>query len=197
MGSICDPRIIECSSSCCSRFATLTTSSRHPHHHPLSSSDCEYLPKVCCSIFYNQPQMRIRNLIEKRCSSGKICASSSSSCWLFHGAIKFPCHESRASFISLSHLSLLRGNLSSLPLTVFHSAFQLKEKLKEIEHTMGEREAEILSENLRTEYTRQLENIRRLKSLYEQRARSADAEIEILKRKLNDKNTEIDNELLK
>lgn len=74
---------------------------------------------------------------------------------------------------------------------------QLKEKLKEIELTMSERETEIMSENLRTEYTRQLDNIKRLKTLYEQRARSADAEIEILKRKLADKNTEIDNELLK
>lgn len=62
---------------------------------------------------------------------------------------------------------------------------------------MSERETEMLSEHLRTEYTRQLENIRRLKSLYEQRARSADAEIEILKRKLADKNTQVDNELLK
>lgn len=74
---------------------------------------------------------------------------------------------------------------------------QLKEKLKEIEQTMSERETEMLSEHLRTEYTRQLENIRRLKTLYEQRARSADAEIEILKRKLADKNTQVDNELLK
>lgn len=80
---------------------------------------------------------------------------------------------------------------------LFFLSPQLKEKLKEIEQTMSERETEMLSEHLRTEYTRQLENIRRLKSLYEQRARSADAEIEILKRKLADKNTQVDNELLK
>lgn len=73
----------------------------------------------------------------------------------------------------------------------------MKEKLKEIEATIGDRETELMSETLREEYTRQLENIRRLKTLYEQRARSADAEIASLKRKLDEKNKEIDNEILK
>lgn len=62
---------------------------------------------------------------------------------------------------------------------------------------MGEREMEIMSENLRVEYTRQIENIKKLRTLYEQRARSADLEIESLKRKLADRNKDIENEVLK
>lgn len=103
----------------------------------------------------------------------------------------------RESITHLLHSKLMTFTflITSLSLIIFPP--QLKEKFKEIERSMYERETEIMSENLRVEYTRQLENIRRLKTLYEQRARSADAEIEILKRKLTDKTSEVDNEILK
>lgn len=51
---------------------------------------------------------------------------------------------------------------------------QLKEKLGEIERSLSEREANMLSVDLRQEYERQLQNIRTLRSLYEERARLAE-----------------------
>ncbi|GAB0086222.1 hypothetical protein DMENIID0001_002270 [Sergentomyia squamirostris] len=61
---------------------------------------------------------------------------------------------------------------------------QLRAKLRDIEESIADREMLIMSENLRNEYNRQLDNMKNLKSLYEQRARLADLEIETLKERL-------------
>ncbi|XP_059614189.1 cingulin [Phlebotomus argentipes] len=61
---------------------------------------------------------------------------------------------------------------------------QLKEKLREIEETLADRETLIMSENLRNEYIRQLDNMKNLRTLYEQRARLSNLEIESLKERL-------------
>lgn len=52
--------------------------------------------------------------------------------------------------------------------------FQLKDKLSEIEKSLADREASMLSTDLRQEYERQLQNIRTLRGLYEERARLAE-----------------------
>ncbi|XP_028156518.1 protein MLP1 [Ostrinia furnacalis] len=51
---------------------------------------------------------------------------------------------------------------------------ELKEKLSEIEKSLADREASMLSTDLRQEYERQLQNIRTLRGLYEERARLAE-----------------------
>ncbi|GAB0097592.1 uncharacterized protein DMENIID0001_132470 [Sergentomyia squamirostris] len=61
---------------------------------------------------------------------------------------------------------------------------RLRAKLRDIEESIADREMLIMSENLRNEYNRQLDNMKNLKSLYEQRARLADLEIETLKERL-------------
>lgn len=48
---------------------------------------------------------------------------------------------------------------------------QLKNKLSEIEKSLADRETNMLSTDLRQEYERQLQNIRTLRGLYEERAR--------------------------
>lgn len=68
---------------------------------------------------------------------------------------------------------------------------QLRKKIDDIEKLLAEKETEILSDNLREEYERQLNNIRNLRKLYEDR-QIADrkekenllAQIEDLKQKL-------------
>lgn len=51
---------------------------------------------------------------------------------------------------------------------------QLKNKLSEIEKSLSDREANMLSNELKQEYERQLQNIRALRALYEERARIAE-----------------------
>lgn len=51
---------------------------------------------------------------------------------------------------------------------------QLKNKLNEIERSLADREASMLSADLKQEYERQLQNIRTLRGLYEERARLAE-----------------------
>ncbi|GBP71994.1 hypothetical protein EVAR_38673_1 [Eumeta japonica] len=51
---------------------------------------------------------------------------------------------------------------------------QLKEKLNQIEQSLADKEANLLSTDLRQEYERQLQNIRTLRTLYEERARLAE-----------------------
>lgn len=51
---------------------------------------------------------------------------------------------------------------------------ELKNKLNEIEKSLSDREANMLSNDLRIEYERQLQNIRTLRGLYEDRARIAE-----------------------
>ncbi|OWR50153.1 putative Ofd1 protein [Danaus plexippus plexippus] len=51
---------------------------------------------------------------------------------------------------------------------------ELKNKLSEIEQSLADRETSVLSTDLRKEYERQLQNIRTLRGLYEERARLAE-----------------------
>ncbi|KAJ8720288.1 hypothetical protein PYW07_012331 [Mythimna separata] len=62
----------------------------------------------------------------------------------------------------------------------------LKEKLNEIERTLADRETNLLSADLRQEYERQLQNIRTLRSLYEERARLAEVSRQRLVRELDE-----------
>ncbi|XP_077288129.1 uncharacterized protein LOC143912702 [Arctopsyche grandis] len=63
---------------------------------------------------------------------------------------------------------------------------QLKEKLLEIEKSLADREMKTLSNDLRSEYERQLENIRSLRLLYEERARVAEVTRQNLLKDLED-----------
>lgn len=71
---------------------------------------------------------------------------------------------------------------------------QLKEKFKEIEASLADREVQLMSENLRQEYDRQFANMRHLKSLYEERARVSTAEKENLTRKLETSQSKLTDE---
>lgn len=64
--------------------------------------------------------------------------------------------------------------------------FQLKNKLNEIEQSLADRETSMLSTDLRQEYERQLQNIRTLRGLYEERARLADVSRQALSRELDE-----------
>ncbi|XP_041981448.1 putative leucine-rich repeat-containing protein DDB_G0290503 [Aricia agestis] len=61
---------------------------------------------------------------------------------------------------------------------------ELKNKLNEIEQSLADREASMLSTDLRQEYERQLNNIRTLRGLYEERARLAEVTKQALVRDL-------------
>ncbi|XP_038212485.1 paramyosin [Zerene cesonia] len=63
---------------------------------------------------------------------------------------------------------------------------ELKNKLTEIEQSLADREANMLSTDLRQEYERQLQNIRTLRSLYEERARLAEVTRQALVRDLDE-----------
>lgn len=63
---------------------------------------------------------------------------------------------------------------------------QLKNKLSEIEQSLADREASMLSTDLRQEYERQLQNIRTLRGLYEERARLAEVTRQSLVRELEE-----------
>lgn len=69
--------------------------------------------------------------------------------------------------------------------------------MTQIESSLAEREAQLLSENLRQEYDRQLANIRNLRALYEERARISAAERENLNRQLETSRTELKSEIEK
>lgn len=62
---------------------------------------------------------------------------------------------------------------------------------------MAERETQLMSENLRQEYDRQLTNIRNLRALYEERARVSAAERENLNRQLETNRAELQSEIEK
>ncbi|CAK1543161.1 unnamed protein product [Leptosia nina] len=62
----------------------------------------------------------------------------------------------------------------------------LKNKLTEIEQSLADREANMLSTDLRQEYERQLLNIRTLRNLYEDRARLAEVTRQALVRELDE-----------
>lgn len=58
--------------------------------------------------------------------------------------------------------------------------------MDEIERSLADREASMLSADLRQEYVRQLQNIRTLRSLYEERARLAEVTRQGLARELEE-----------
>lgn len=74
---------------------------------------------------------------------------------------------------------------------------QMREKLAQIENSLTEREMQLMSTNLRQEYDRQLNNIRNLRALYEERARVSAAEKENLNRQLDTKRGELEAEVEK
>lgn len=61
----------------------------------------------------------------------------------------------------------------------------------EIEKSLVDREAQLMAENLRKEYDRQLNNIRNLRALYEERSRISAAEKENLNRQLETSRIEL------
>ncbi|KAJ8919700.1 hypothetical protein NQ315_006228 [Exocentrus adspersus] len=68
---------------------------------------------------------------------------------------------------------------------------ELKEKVEGIERSLAGREMNILSQDLREEYERQLQNIRNLRSLYEERQRVHKREKEELVSQLDDAKKEL------
>lgn len=66
--------------------------------------------------------------------------------------------------------------------------------MTQIEKSLAEREMQLMSENLRQEYDRQLTNIRNLRALYEERARVSVAERENLNRQLETCRAELKSE---
>lgn len=72
--------------------------------------------------------------------------------------------------------------------------FQLKAKITEIEKSLAEKEIQLLSKTLRSEYERQMANIRDLRSLYEERQRAAIREKEEIASKMNDAKKELEDE---
>lgn len=69
---------------------------------------------------------------------------------------------------------------------------QLKLKLEEIESSLTDRETKMLSKNLRQEYERQLENIRSMRSLYEERNNLLLQENNMLKQQISDKEHDLE-----
>lgn len=74
---------------------------------------------------------------------------------------------------------------------------QMKSKLTEIESSFAERETKIMSTKLQQEYQRQLENIRNMRELYEERANILTQEKNALKRKLDEKDLDLKTEIEK
>lgn len=73
----------------------------------------------------------------------------------------------------------------------------MRKKLGEIECSLADREMKLMSENLRQEYDRQLNNIRNLRALYEERARVNVAERENLIRQLDTRKSDLEAEIEK
>ncbi|CAH0545844.1 unnamed protein product [Brassicogethes aeneus] len=71
---------------------------------------------------------------------------------------------------------------------------ELKDKVENIEQTLASREMNILSQDLREEYERQLLNIRNLRQLYEERHRANKLEKEELATKLEETTKELEDE---
>lgn len=74
---------------------------------------------------------------------------------------------------------------------------QMKAKLTEIESSFAERETKILSSKLQQEYQRQLENIRNMRQLYEERANMLTRERDTIKQKLEEKEHDLKTEVEK
>jgi hypothetical protein len=74
---------------------------------------------------------------------------------------------------------------------------QLKSKLTEIEASFTEKEAKIMSTELQKEYHRQLDNIRNMRELYEERANILTQERDKLKSQLEEKEQDVQTEIEK
>lgn len=74
---------------------------------------------------------------------------------------------------------------------------QMKSKLTEIETSFADKEAKIMSTALQQEYQRQLENIRSMRELYEQRTNLIIQERNSLQRQLDDKELDLRTEIEK
>lgn len=74
---------------------------------------------------------------------------------------------------------------------------QLKSKLTEIEVSFADKETKIMSTALQQEYQRQLENIRNMRELYEQRANLLIQDRNTLQRQLDDKEHDLKTEIEK
>lgn len=74
---------------------------------------------------------------------------------------------------------------------------QMKSKLNEIEASMSEQETKIMSTALQQEYQRQLENIRNMRELYEERAALLVQERDAAKQKLDEKEHDLKTEIEK
>lgn len=74
---------------------------------------------------------------------------------------------------------------------------QMKSKLTEIETSFAERETQIMSTRLQQEYQRQLENIRNMRELYEERANILTQEKNALQQKLEEKDLDLKTEIEK
>lgn len=72
---------------------------------------------------------------------------------------------------------------------------QMKSKLTEIESSFAERETKLMSTALQQEYHRQLENIRNMRDLYEERASLLVQEKDTLKQQLEEKEHELKTEV--
>lgn len=74
---------------------------------------------------------------------------------------------------------------------------QMKSKLTEIEASFAEKETKIMSTALQQEYQRQLDNIRRMRELYEERANVLVQERDALRQKFDDKDHDLQTEIEK
>lgn len=74
---------------------------------------------------------------------------------------------------------------------------QLKSKLTEIELSFADKEAKIMSSALQQEYQRQLENIRSMRELYEQRSNLLIQDRNTIQRQLDDKEHDLATEIEK
>lgn len=72
---------------------------------------------------------------------------------------------------------------------------QMKTKLAEIEESFAERETKIMSTKLQQEYQRQLDNIRNMRQLYEERASILTQEKDAIQQKLDDKDHDLKTEI--
>lgn len=70
----------------------------------------------------------------------------------------------------------------------------MKAKIGEIEKSLAEKEVQLLSQNLRSEYERQMANIRDLRILYEERQRAVNRENGELGQQLNDAKKDLEDQ---
>lgn len=77
---------------------------------------------------------------------------------------------------------------------LFPNRFQLREKVESIEESLSGKEMNILSQDLRMEYERQLQSIRNLRTLYEERQRNDHKQKQELRKLLDETKKELESE---